>query len=190
MEEVGHVYLYTVDYRNLVSRIGDWGESTLNHHFRKGFPSRILDQLASHPSRVDSLQDLMDINLDLDTRYHARQKEKSHHQLKKPEASKSNSSQSQSSPNSNQKKKNFQKRDKPHSALLNKDFKLINSEKERRLKECLCTFFGGKNSLESHFKGVKTSLPNRQANFPARESLGEDNVVFNGLHCLPSIGQL
>ena len=88
MKEGGHVSLYTVDFRSLASRIGDWGERALIHHFRKGFPSRILNQLASHPSRIDSLQDLMDVTLELDTRYHERQNEKSHHQEKKPEASK------------------------------------------------------------------------------------------------------
>ncbi|MBW0549823.1 hypothetical protein O181_089538 [Austropuccinia psidii MF-1] len=130
MKEGGHVYLYIADSRSLVSRIGDWGERALIHHFKKGLPSRILDQLASHPSRIDSLQDLMGITLELDTRYHERQKEKSHHQEKKPEASKSNSSQPQnSSSSSEKKKKNFQKREKPYSALLNKDFKLMNSEK-------------------------------------------------------------
>ncbi|MBW0469161.1 hypothetical protein O181_008876 [Austropuccinia psidii MF-1] len=73
MKEVGHVSVYVADFRSLVSTIGDWGERALTHHFRKGFPSRILDQLVSHPSRFDSLQDLMDITLDLDTRYHERQ---------------------------------------------------------------------------------------------------------------------
>ncbi|MBW0589618.1 hypothetical protein O181_129333 [Austropuccinia psidii MF-1] len=97
MKEVGHVSLYIADFRSLVSRIGDWGERTLIHLFRKGLPSRILHQLASHPSRIDSLQDLIDITLELDTRYHERQKEKSHHQEKKYEASKSNSSHNQNS---------------------------------------------------------------------------------------------
>ncbi|MBW0569148.1 hypothetical protein O181_108863 [Austropuccinia psidii MF-1] len=105
MKEGGHLSLYIADFRSLVSRIGDWGERALIHHFRKGLPSRILDQLASHPSRIDSLQDLMDITLDLDTRYHERQNEKSHHQEKKPEASKSNSSHPQSSSISNQEKR-------------------------------------------------------------------------------------
>ncbi|MBW0581869.1 hypothetical protein O181_121584 [Austropuccinia psidii MF-1] len=82
MKEGGHVSLYIANFRSLVSRIGDWGERALIHHFRKGFPSRILDQLASHPSRINSLQDLMDITLDLDTRYHERQKQNSHHQDK------------------------------------------------------------------------------------------------------------
>ncbi|MBW0467956.1 hypothetical protein O181_007671 [Austropuccinia psidii MF-1] len=64
--------LYIADIRSLVSRVGDWGERALIHHFRKGLPSRILDQLAFHPSIIDSLQDLMDITLELDTRYHER----------------------------------------------------------------------------------------------------------------------
>ncbi|MBW0473817.1 hypothetical protein O181_013532 [Austropuccinia psidii MF-1] len=99
-----------------------------------------------------TLQDLMDITLDLDTRYHERKNEKSNHQEKKPEASKSNSSHPPNSSSSSQKKKSFQKRDKPHFSLLNKDFKLMNSEKERRIKESLCTCCGGKHSLESCFE--------------------------------------
>ncbi|MBW0572811.1 hypothetical protein O181_112526 [Austropuccinia psidii MF-1] len=154
----------------MVSRIGDWGERTLIHHFRRGLPSRSWDQLASHPSRIDSVQDLMDVPLELNTRYHERKNEKIHDQEKKPEASKSNSSHPQSSSSSIQKKKkNFHKREKPHSSLLNKDFKLMNSEKEIRIKEGLCTYCGGKHSLESCFKRPETSLPNHQANFPAME---------------------
>ncbi|MBW0511475.1 hypothetical protein O181_051190 [Austropuccinia psidii MF-1] len=48
MKEGGHVALYIADIRSLVSRIGDWGERALIHHFRKGLASRIMDQLASH----------------------------------------------------------------------------------------------------------------------------------------------
>ncbi|MBW0482412.1 hypothetical protein O181_022127 [Austropuccinia psidii MF-1] len=100
-----------------------------------------------------------------------RQKENNHHQEKKPEASKSNSSHHQNSSSSSNKKKNFhsQKWDKPHSSLLNKDFKLKGSEKERRIKEGLCTYYGGKHSIESCVKISQNSLPNHQAIFPARE---------------------
>ncbi|MBW0505022.1 hypothetical protein O181_044737 [Austropuccinia psidii MF-1] len=49
IKEGGHVSLYIANFRSLVSRIGDWGERALIHHFRKGLPSTILDQLASHP---------------------------------------------------------------------------------------------------------------------------------------------
>ncbi|MBW0552142.1 hypothetical protein O181_091857 [Austropuccinia psidii MF-1] len=172
MKEGGHVALYIANFTSLVSRIGDWGERALIHHFRKGLASRILDQLASHTSNIDSLQDLMDISLEIDTRYHERQKEKNHHQEKKPEASKSSSSHPQNSSSSSHKKKknfHFQKLDKPHSSLLNKEFKLKGSEKERRIKEGCVIIVVGSIVLSPVSKGLKTSLPNRWANFPARE---------------------
>ncbi|MBW0583025.1 hypothetical protein O181_122740 [Austropuccinia psidii MF-1] len=169
MKEGRNVSLYIADFRGLVSGIGHWGERDLIHHFRKGLPSRVLDQLASHPSRIDSLQDLMDVTLELDTRYHERQKQKSYHQEKKPEASKSISSHPQnSSSSSHKKKRNFQKRDKPHSSLLHKDFKSMNSEKERSIKEGLCTYCGGKNSLESCFKRPQSKLTKLSGQLPSQ----------------------
>ncbi|MBW0490740.1 hypothetical protein O181_030455 [Austropuccinia psidii MF-1] len=169
MKEGRQVSLYISDFRSLVSRIGDWGERALIYHLRRGLAFRILDQLASHPSSIDSLQDLMDITLELDTGYHERQKEKNHHQEKKPEASKSNSSHTQnSSGSSHEKKKNFKKRDKPHSPLLNKDFKLMNSEKEGRIKEGLCIYCGGKHSLASCFKRPQNKLTQSPSNFPSQ----------------------
>ncbi|MBW0469757.1 hypothetical protein O181_009472 [Austropuccinia psidii MF-1] len=89
-----------VDYLNTKSspyletqiKMEAWGERALILHFRKGLPSTI-----------DSLQDLMDVTLELDTSYHERQKEKSNHQEKKPESSKSNASQLQNSSSSSQK---------------------------------------------------------------------------------------
>ncbi|MBW0471843.1 hypothetical protein O181_011558 [Austropuccinia psidii MF-1] len=158
MKEGRHVLLYISDFRSLSSRIGDWGERALIHHLRKVLPSRILDQLASHPSRIDSLQDLMDITLKIDTRHHERKKEKGHFQEKNPEASKSNSSHPQNSSSSSQKKNKFEKREKPHYSLLNKELKFMVSEKERSMKEGLCTYCGGKNSLESCFKRPENQL--------------------------------
>ncbi|MBW0569173.1 hypothetical protein O181_108888 [Austropuccinia psidii MF-1] len=168
MQEGGHVSLYIANFRSLVSRIGDWGERALYHHFRKGLPSRILDQLASHPTRIDSLQDLMDVTLELDTRYHERKKEKNHNQEKKPEAPRSSTSHPQNSSSSSHKNKNFQKTDKPHSSLLIKDFKLMNSEKERRIKEGLFTYCGRKHSLESCIKRPQNKLTQPSGNFPSQ----------------------
>ncbi|MBW0585998.1 hypothetical protein O181_125713 [Austropuccinia psidii MF-1] len=87
MREIGQVSLYIADFRNLMSRIGDWGERAYIHVCRRGLASRLLDQLASHPGNFDSLQELMDITLELDTRYHERQKEKGSHQETKPSIS-------------------------------------------------------------------------------------------------------
>ncbi|MBW0521084.1 hypothetical protein O181_060799 [Austropuccinia psidii MF-1] len=103
----------------------------------------------------------MDITLELDTRYHERQKEKGHFQEKNPEASKLSSSNPRNSSSSNQKKKknsHFQKRDNPHSSFLNKNVKLMGFEKERRFKEGLCAYCGGKPSLESCFKRPQNQL--------------------------------
>ncbi|MBW0474055.1 hypothetical protein O181_013770 [Austropuccinia psidii MF-1] len=53
MKEGEQVSLYIFNFRNLVSRIGNWGDRALIHHFRKGLQSRILDQLAFHSSRLN-----------------------------------------------------------------------------------------------------------------------------------------
>ncbi|MBW0475188.1 hypothetical protein O181_014903 [Austropuccinia psidii MF-1] len=112
----------------------------------------------------------MDISLELDTSYHERQKKKINHQEKKPEASKSNSSHPQNSSSSNQnKKKNFQKRDKLHFSFLNKDFKLMGSEKKES-RRAYVPIVVGSIVLSLVSKGLETSLPSHQENFPARET--------------------
>ncbi|MBW0493936.1 hypothetical protein O181_033651 [Austropuccinia psidii MF-1] len=102
----------------------------------------------------------MDITLELDNRYHERQKEKGINQEKKPPVTGSNFSKPPQDSSSkklhhkkNKKGNKFQvSKNKPHSALLNKDNKLIGSEKERRIKEGLCTYCGGKHPIEKFFK--------------------------------------
>ncbi|MBW0520195.1 hypothetical protein O181_059910 [Austropuccinia psidii MF-1] len=92
MKESGHVSLYISDFKILISIIGDWGERAYVHFYRRGLASRPLDQLVSYPGNFDTIQELMDITLELDTRYHGRQKEKGSHQEKKPPVPGSNSS--------------------------------------------------------------------------------------------------
>ncbi|MBW0468567.1 hypothetical protein O181_008282 [Austropuccinia psidii MF-1] len=89
--------------------------------------------------------------MELDTRYHERQKDNKNYQEKNTEASKSTSSHHKNSSISSHKKKNsrIQKRDKPHSSHLNSDHRLMGSEKERVIKEGLCTYCGRKSSLEA-----------------------------------------
>ncbi|MBW0497778.1 hypothetical protein O181_037493 [Austropuccinia psidii MF-1] len=160
MKESGNVALYFADFRSLMSRIVYWGERPYIHVYRRGLASRPLDQLASYPGNFETLQELMDITLESDSRFHERQKEKGSHQEKKPPVSGSNSSRPPQDSSSrrphhrkNKKGKQFQaSKDKPHSALLNKDNKVIGSEKERRLKEGLCTFCGGKYPIKKCFK--------------------------------------
>ncbi|MBW0542756.1 hypothetical protein O181_082471 [Austropuccinia psidii MF-1] len=115
----------------------------------------------------------MYITLELDTRYHERQKEKGGNQEKKPPATGSNPSwppQGSSSERlchkKNKKGKKFQaSKDKPHDALLNKDIKLIGSEKERSIKEGLGTYFDGKHPIEKCFKRPQNK-PGSSRGFP------------------------
>ncbi|MBW0587902.1 hypothetical protein O181_127617 [Austropuccinia psidii MF-1] len=160
-----------------MSRIGDWGERAYIHVYRRGLASRLLDQLASYPGNFDTLQELMEITLELDTRYHERQKEKGSNQEKKPPVTGSNpskppreSSSKRPHHSSNKKGKQFQaSRDKPHSALLNKENRLIGSEKERRIKEGLCTYCGGKHPIKNASRDLRTSLGHQETSLASRE---------------------
>ncbi|MBW0538872.1 hypothetical protein O181_078587 [Austropuccinia psidii MF-1] len=114
----------------------------------------------------------MDVTLQLDTRYHERKKEKGHYQEKKHEASKSNSSHPHySSSSSQKKKKNFhpQKRNKPHSSLLNKELKFWVLKKKEKSRRAYVPIVVGSIVLSHVSKGLKTSLPNHQENFPSME---------------------
>ncbi|MBW0530894.1 hypothetical protein O181_070609 [Austropuccinia psidii MF-1] len=176
MKESGHVSLYIADFRSLMSGIGDWGERAYIHVYRRGLALRLLDQFAFYPGSFDTLQELMEINLELDTRYHERQKEKGSHQEKKPPVTGSKSSRPPQESSSkmphhkkNKKGKQFQaSKDNPHSSLLNKDNKLIGSEKERRIKEGLCTYCGGKHPIEKGFKRPQNK-PGSSRGFPRKQ---------------------
>ncbi|MBW0526997.1 hypothetical protein O181_066712 [Austropuccinia psidii MF-1] len=92
MRESDHVSFYIADFTSLMSRIGEWGERAYIHVYRRGLASRLLDQLASHPGMFDTLEELMDVTLELDTRYNERQKEKGGNQEKKTPVPVSNTS--------------------------------------------------------------------------------------------------
>ncbi|MBW0465722.1 hypothetical protein O181_005437 [Austropuccinia psidii MF-1] len=146
------------------------------HAYRRELASALLDQLVSHPGNFDNLQELMDITLELDTRYHERQKEKGRNQEKKPPVTGCNFSRAPQDSSSkrphhkkNKKGKKSQvSKDKPHAALLNKENKLISSEKERRIKEVLCAYCGGKNSIEKDLK-ILQNKPVSSRGFPSKQ---------------------
>ncbi|MBW0552266.1 hypothetical protein O181_091981 [Austropuccinia psidii MF-1] len=129
MRERGQVPLDVADFRGLMSKIGDWGERAYIHVYKRGLEERLFNQLASHPGNFDSLQEIMEITLKLDTRYCERQKEKGSHQEKKRPISGSNSSKPPQSSSSkrpyhrkNKKGKNYQVfKEETHAAFLTKD---------------------------------------------------------------------
>ncbi|MBW0469105.1 hypothetical protein O181_008820 [Austropuccinia psidii MF-1] len=120
------------------------------HHCRRRLPSSILDKLYSHPSKIHSLQDSMDVTLELVIRYHERKKENNHFKENKTEATKLSSSQSgNNSSSSHKKNKNYSiwKRNKHNPSLFNDYHRLKGSEKERRLKEGLFSYSSGKKRI-------------------------------------------
>ncbi|MBW0553579.1 hypothetical protein O181_093294 [Austropuccinia psidii MF-1] len=118
-----------------------------------------------------------DWNQDLWTSWLPTLKEKGSHQEKKPPVTGSNPSRPPQDSSSkmphhknNQKGKQLQaSRDKPHSALLNKDNQLIGSEKERRVKEGLCTYCGGKHPVEKCFKRPQNNPCSSSKGLPSKQ---------------------
>ncbi|MBW0474743.1 hypothetical protein O181_014458 [Austropuccinia psidii MF-1] len=84
MKEIGNTSLYIAYLISLMSRVVDWGEREYIHVYRRCLESNLLYQLASQPCNLDRLQELMEITLESDTRYHERKKEKGSHKEKKP----------------------------------------------------------------------------------------------------------
>ncbi|MBW0586153.1 hypothetical protein O181_125868 [Austropuccinia psidii MF-1] len=146
--------------------------------FIKSYPSYILNNLPFFESQPFTLfgdpnevrkaeQELDNLRMKeschvslVDTRYHERQKEKCGNQEKNlpvngtnPSKPPQNSSSKRPHQKKNKKGRKFKaSKDKPHAALLNKDNRLISSEKERRIEEGLCTSCGGKQPIEKCFK--------------------------------------
>ncbi|MBW0494153.1 hypothetical protein O181_033868 [Austropuccinia psidii MF-1] len=136
MKKIYHVSLYIAYLRILMSKIGYWGERASIHVYRRGLALRLLDQSTYNPGNYDKLNKLMEITLELDTKYCERQKEKCGNKEKKPEVAGYNSfrppqnSSSKKAHQNNNKGKNFQaSKDIPHVSLLNKGRKLIGLEK-------------------------------------------------------------
>ncbi|MBW0575835.1 hypothetical protein O181_115550 [Austropuccinia psidii MF-1] len=68
----------------------------------------------------------------------------------------------------NEKGKEFKSsKDKSHADLLNKENELIDSEKERRIKEGLFTHCGGKTPIEKCFKRPQNK-PGSSRGFPSK----------------------
>ncbi|MBW0478129.1 hypothetical protein O181_017844 [Austropuccinia psidii MF-1] len=128
-----------------------------------------------HPGNFDRLQELMEITLQLDIRYHDRKNENGGNQEKQHTVTGSNSfrpaqdSYSKNPHHEKNKGKNFQvSKDNPHAACLNKEKKLIDSEKVRRIKEGLCNYCGGRHPTEKCFK-IPQNRPGYLRGFPSKQ---------------------
>ncbi|MBW0579795.1 hypothetical protein O181_119510 [Austropuccinia psidii MF-1] len=169
MKESGHVSLYIAEFRSLMSRIGDRGERAYINVYRRGFASRLLDQLASYAGNYDTLQELMDITLELDTRYHERQKEKGSHKEKKPPVTGSNSSRPPQNSSSKRPHHKKNKKGKPHSPLPNKDIRLIVLKRRGGSMKGYVLIVVGNTQLKNASRDLRTSLGHQEASLASRE---------------------
>ncbi|KAI9624949.1 hypothetical protein H4Q26_016516 [Puccinia striiformis f. sp. tritici PST-130] len=77
MKDGDHASNYISSFRALQSRLPGWGDRPLMFHFRKGLPTRVLDLLAQNTEVFDTLSELIEATLKIDTRHHERQKKRS-----------------------------------------------------------------------------------------------------------------
>ncbi|MBW0484404.1 hypothetical protein O181_024119 [Austropuccinia psidii MF-1] len=126
----------------------------------------------------------MEITLELDTRYHERQKEKGSHKEKKPEISGSNSSKPPQSSSSkklyhrkNNKGKNFQvSKDKPHASLLTKDKNKLVMKRRGVLKKAYALIVVASTQLKHASRGLKIGKIHQEASL-ANSPKGEDLIL-------------
>jgi hypothetical protein len=155
---------YMVRFNRLASQL-TWGDSALRHQFYRGLPDRIKDEM----TKVDYENTLMGIRNSaqkIDQRYWTRELEKrrdSEAEHSKPNIkSKARSmeprptpSSSTSKPKSSSYRTSDASSSKPKPAYANKlgsDGKITQTEKERRQKEGLCMYCGGKGHIAADCK--------------------------------------
>ncbi|KAI9628197.1 hypothetical protein KEM48_011778 [Puccinia striiformis f. sp. tritici PST-130] len=97
MKDGDHASNYISSFRALQSRLPGWGDRPLMFHFRKGLPTRVLDLLAQNTEVFDTLSELIEATLKIDTRHHERQKEKKRENGSQPTQPKKDTSKTTSS---------------------------------------------------------------------------------------------
>ncbi|KAI9599854.1 hypothetical protein KEM48_007479 [Puccinia striiformis f. sp. tritici PST-130] len=93
-----HASNYISSFRALQSRLPGWGDRPLMFHFRKGLPTRVLDLLAQNTEVFNTLSELIEATLKIDTRHHERQKEKKRENGSQPLQPKKDTSKTASAP--------------------------------------------------------------------------------------------
>jgi hypothetical protein len=145
---------YVVDFQHLASQVRGYGDGALRRQFYTGLPARIKDEI-SRVGKPNTLSELRLLVQTIDARYWECKGETSrkNHQKPKVETVQKSSSSSQHNNNSNNncsnhnsRSNNAPKPSKPSSSApdltgkLDKDGKLTDEERKRRLDNRLCLF--------------------------------------------------
>ncbi|KAI9627257.1 hypothetical protein KEM48_009882 [Puccinia striiformis f. sp. tritici PST-130] len=144
------------NFRALQSRLPGWGDRPLMFHFQKGLPTRVLDLLAQNTEVFDTLLELIEATLKIDTRHHERQKEKKRENDSQPSQPKKDTSKtaSSSTPSTSRNPSTSKSTSKNPSEITKvlEGGMLMANEKERRAKAGLCVYCGGKHNVDDCIK--------------------------------------
>ncbi len=160
---------YMVQFNQYASQVG-YGDNSLRHAFYHGLCTRIKDDMAHH-GKPNNLCDMRFLAQELDARYWTRRTEISHENREskssgsysnnpKSKGPSSNPSSSTSGPapkSSDSNSSGSASNPKPYADKLGKDGCLTQEEKDRRRKNNLCMFCGGKHKTEDCNKRKATA---------------------------------
>ena len=183
MKDNETVASYIATFRTYQYRVKDFGERALVHFFKKGLASRIKDEFVHYLGSLDTLDEIIDLSLRIDKRWQEHRRERksttqSHHpSVKDPSrtAKHFRPQQPQRNPPNHPRPSTSSSTFRPSSSnrpppraavpaaiakVLTSDGKLQESEKERRVREGLCTYCGGRHRLENCPKRPANSSKN------------------------------
>ncbi len=160
MHDRDRIMKYMVQFNQYASQVG-YGDNSLGHAFYRGLCTRIKDDIAYH-RKPNNLHDMHFLAQELDARYWTRRTEiscenwenkssgsYSNNPKSKGSSSNPSSSTSGSAPkSSNSNSLGSASNPKPYADKLGKDGHLTQEEKDRRQKNNLCMFCGGKHKTE------------------------------------------
>ncbi|KAI9611096.1 hypothetical protein H4Q26_008945 [Puccinia striiformis f. sp. tritici PST-130] len=124
--------------------------------YLEGLPTRVLDLLAQNTEVFDTLSELIEATLKIDTQHHERQKEKKRENGSQPTQPKKDTSKttSSSTPSTSRNPSTPKSTSKTPSEITKvlEGGRLMANEKERRTKAGLCAYCGGKHNVDDCIK--------------------------------------
>ncbi|KAI9605716.1 hypothetical protein H4Q26_004081 [Puccinia striiformis f. sp. tritici PST-130] len=160
MKDGNHASNYISSFRALQSRLPGWGNRPLMFQFRKGLPTRVLDLLAQNPEVFDTLWELIEATLKINTCHIKRQKEKKQENSSQPSQHKKDTSKPATHPTPSTSKFTSKPASKTPSEITKvlEGGRLFGEEKERRAKAGLCAYCGGKHEVDDCVKKASKNL--------------------------------
>lgn len=141
---------YVTRFRNLINCLS-WNDAAYVSAFKRGLPDRILDEIMRSSKHIDTLDAYIELALEIDRRYWEMQSYKE--QRTGPQRARNFSTGNRDTATfpSHSKNQGTKKVDaKPQdSGKLNKDKKLTDTERERRVKLGLCMYCGNSGHLRA-----------------------------------------